>query len=81
MATQLALQRNFVTITPNNEISSNNTHSNHSTATIATPESNGEIVTITEGNEISSSATNNTSIHIMQTQVNSISYQTILIFT
>lgn len=62
MATQLALQRNFVTITPS-QISSNTTQPSHSTATIATPSANSEIVTITD----SSSETNNTPIHIMQT--------------
>lgn len=72
MATQLALQRNFVTITPSNQINSANTQSNHSTTTIATPDGNGEIVTITDGNRVSTSESSNAPIHIMQahTQVN-----------
>ncbi|XP_031634493.1 DNA-binding protein RFX2 isoform X1 [Contarinia nasturtii] len=64
MATQLALQRNFVTITPSSQISSKTTQSNHSTTTIATSATNGEIVTITD-NQVSE--TTNTPIHIMQT--------------
>lgn len=72
MATQLALQRNFVTITPSNQISSNNPQSNLSTTTIASPAANGEIVTITDANQVSTSESNNAPIHIMQThtQVN-----------
>lgn len=70
MATQLALQRNFVTITPSNQISSSSTQSNQSITTIATPAANSEIVTITDGNRVSASETTNAPIHIMQTQVN-----------
>ncbi|XP_055324351.1 uncharacterized protein LOC129578961 [Sitodiplosis mosellana] len=66
MATQLALQRNFVTITPSNQISSANTQPNLSTTTIATPAANGEIVTIADGNRVSTSESNNAPIHIMQ---------------
>lgn len=65
MATQLAVQRNFVTITPSDQISSSTSQSNHST--ITTPATNGEIVTITDGNQVSPSETNNGPIHIMQT--------------
>lgn len=67
MATQLALQRNFVTITPSNQISSSNPQSNLSTTAIASPAANGEIVTITDGNQVSTSETSNAPIHIMQT--------------
>lgn len=72
MATQLALQRNFVTITPSNQISSTNTQSSHSTTTIATPTTNGEILTISDSSQVSTSETSNAPIHIMQThtQVN-----------
>lgn len=67
MAAQLALQRNFVTITPSNQISSTTTQSSQSTTTMATSATNGEIVTITDANQVSPSDTNNPPIHIMQT--------------
>lgn len=72
MAAQLALQRNFVTITPSNQISSTTTQTSQSTTTMATTTTNGEIVTITDANQISTSETNTAPIHIMQThtQVN-----------
>lgn len=65
MAAQLALQRNFVTITPSNQINSTTTQSNQSTTTMATSATNGEIVTITDANQVSPSE--NPPIHIMQT--------------
>lgn len=67
MATQLAVQRNFVTISPSDQISSSTPQSNHSTTTITTPATNGEVVTIADGNQVSPSETNNGPIHIMQT--------------
>lgn len=67
MATQLALQRNFVTITPSNQITSTTTQSNQSTTTMASSETNGDIVTISDANQVSSSETNSAPIHIMQT--------------
>lgn len=68
MAAQLALQRNFVTITPSNQISSTTTQTSQSTtAAMATTATNGDIVTITDTNQISPSETNSAPIHIMQT--------------
>lgn len=78
MAAQLALQRNFVTITPSNQITSTTTQANQSTAAAmattaavtaatATATTNGDIVTITDTNQISPSETSSAPIHIMQT--------------
>lgn len=67
MAAQLALQRNFVTITPSNQITSTTAQTSQSTTTMATSATNGEIVTITDTNQISTSETNTAPIHIMQT--------------
>lgn len=68
MAAQLALQRNFVTITPSNQISSTTTQTSQSTTSaMATTATNGDIVTITDTNQISPSETNSAPIHIMQT--------------
>lgn len=68
MATQLALQRNFVTITPTNQISTTTVPSNQTTTTLTTATTNGDIVTITgASNQASPTETNNTPIHIMQT--------------
>lgn len=67
MAAQLALQRNFVTITPTNQIISTTVQSNQSSATLTTSTANGEIVTIGTGNQISQTEATTTPIHIMQT--------------
>lgn len=74
MAAQLALQRNFVTITPSNQITSTTaqTTNQSTTAAMATTAAassatNGDIVTITDTNQISPSETNSAPIHIMQT--------------
>lgn len=55
MAAQLALQRNFVTITPSNQIGSTTVQSSQPATTMTTsPTENGEIVTITAtGNQTS----------------------------
>lgn len=82
MATRLALQRNFVTISPNSQISVSTSQSNSSTTTtVANSATNDEIITITDGNRVSSSETNNAPIHIMQThsQVNLIVITIIII--
>lgn len=68
MAAQLALQRNFVTITPTNQISSTTVQSNQSTTTLTTSSTNGKIVTIAgTGNQVSQTESSTTPIHIMQT--------------
>lgn len=78
MAAQLALQRNFVTITPSNQISSTTTQTGQSTSAAAamatTTATNGEIVTITDASQISPSETNSAPIHIMQTHTQVLFY-------
>lgn len=67
MAAQLALQRNFVTITPSAQISATSMPSNQTTATLTTT-TNGEIVTIAgTTSSVSETEANTTPIHIMQT--------------
>lgn len=66
MATQLALQRNFVTITPANQITSSSVQSTQSIMTTS-PTTNGDIVTITAtGNPNSQTENNGAPVHIMQ---------------
>lgn len=68
MAAQLALQRNFVTITPSAQITATSVPSNQSTTTLATSTTNGEIVTIAEAaNQVTVTEASTTPIHIMQT--------------
>ena len=75
MATQLALQRNFVTITPTNTIQTSSVQSTQTTNMTSSPTSNGDIVTITTTGNPSPSDANGTPIHVMQPvqQVNAIS--------
>lgn len=71
MATQLALQRNFVTITPANQIpTSASGQTNQSTMTTS-PAANGEIVSITTtGNPATQSDSNGVHVVATHTQVN-----------
>lgn len=73
MATQLALQRNFVTITPNNQIGSTTVQTSQPTTTMTTsPTENGEIVTITTTGTQASQTEANIIMQAAHTQVNMI---------
>lgn len=68
MAAQLALQRNFVTITPSAQITATSVPTNQVTTTLTTTTTNGEIVTIAEAaGQVAVTEASTTPIHIMQT--------------
>lgn len=72
MATQLALQRNFVTITPANQISTSSTVQSNQTTMTTSPTTHGEIVSITTtGNQSTQSDSNGVHLVATHTQVNS----------
>lgn len=70
MATQLALQRNFVTITPANQIPTSSTVQSNQSIMTTSPAANGEIVSITTtGNQTTQSDSNGVHVVATHTQV------------
>lgn len=71
MATQLALQRSFVTITPANQISTSSIVQSNQTTMTSSPTTHGEIVSITTtGNQSTQSDSNGVHVLATHTQVN-----------
>lgn len=73
MATQLALQRNFVTITPANQIPTSSTVQSTQSTMTTSPAANGEILSITTtANQTAQSESNSVHIVSTHTQVNAL---------